>query len=120
MSTNVLGDPLIPCSAEPMTGFTRNSYCVYHPQDRGQHILCAVMTDPFLEFSRSRGNDLITPHPEWHFPGLEAGDHWCLCLGRWVEAYEAGMAPPVVLEATHISVLEYMDLDVLQKFAHEL
>jgi len=102
-----------------MTGFTRSGYCVFHPQDFGKHTVCAVMTDEFLEFSRDRGNDLITPRPEWHFPGLTDGNHWCLCLNRWVEAHEAGVAPPVVLEATHVSALEFIDLAVLQIYAHE-
>jgi len=100
-----------------MTGFYRDGYCRTGPGDTGLHTVCAVMTDRFLEFSRSRGNDLITPRPEWDFPGLRAGDHWCLCVGRWAEALEAGCAPPVVLEATHSSALEFVDLSDLM--AHE-
>ncbi|MEO0452963.1 MAG: DUF2237 domain-containing protein [Verrucomicrobiota bacterium] len=119
MSTNVFGESLIPCSMDPITGYTRNGYCVFHPGDRGQHTVCAVMTDDFLQFSKSKGNDLTTAVPEYQFPGLTAGDQWCLCLGRWVEALEAGVAPQVVLEATHIAVLEFVDLEVLQQHALE-
>ena len=100
-----------------MTGFYRNGHCETGPDDQGLHIVCAEMTTEFLEFSRSMGNDLSTPGPEWGFPGLRPGDRWCLCVERWREALVAGVAPPVVLEATHISALEFVDLDDLQRHA---
>ncbi len=114
---NVLGGTLEPCSTEPMTGFYRDGCCNTGPGDVGLHLVCAVMTDDFLAFSKSVGNDLSTPRPEWRFPGLKAGDRWCLCVTRWKEALEAGKAPRVVLEATHISSLEYVDLDDLRAHA---
>jgi len=110
MAMNVLGDELVPCSTDPLTGFTRSGCCDQHPDDAGFHIVCAVMTDGFLDFSRSMGNDLSTPRPEWGFPGLRAGDQWCVCAGRWVEAHEAGVAPRVVLESTHAQALEWIDI----------
>lgn len=115
--TNVLGTTLLPCGEKPATGYQRDGYCSACPGDRGQHTVCATMTEEFIAFSRSRGNDLITPRPEYDFPGLEPGVHWCLCALRWIEAYEAGSAPPIHLEATHLSVLEYVDLDVLREYA---
>lgn len=97
-----------------MTGFYRDGYCHTCAEDRGMHTVCAVMTMEFLRFSRAMGNDLMTPRPEFDFPGLKEGDHWCVCLGRWIEALEAGCAPPMVLEATHASVSEFLDRKVLQ------
>ncbi|MCC5806344.1 MAG: DUF2237 domain-containing protein [Opitutales bacterium] len=117
MARNVLGESLVPCSTDPMTGFFRTGTCDTCGDDRGMHVICARMTDAFLEFSARMGNDLSTPIPEYHFPGLQAGDYWCICLGRWVEALEANVAPPVKLEATHASVREFIDLEVLQKHA---
>ncbi|MEM1086038.1 MAG: DUF2237 domain-containing protein [Verrucomicrobiota bacterium] len=117
--SNVLGTPLQSCSNDPITGYRRDGHCAACPGDHGQHTLCATVTDRFLEFSRSRGNDLTTPRPEFGFPGLVDGNRWCLCVTRWLEAYEAGCAPPVKLEATHLSVLEYVDLEVLREFAAE-
>lgn len=114
---NVFGEPLILCSMNPLTGFFRNGNCITGPLDEGRHTVCAVMTDAFLAFSKSRGNDLSTPMPEYAFPGLKAGDRWCLVALRWVEALEAGMAPQVVLKATHQSVLNYVEIDVLRKYA---
>jgi uncharacterized protein (DUF2237 family) len=114
---NVLGTELEPCSFDPMTGFFRDGCCNTGAEDVGLHLVCAVMTDKFLAFSKSRGNDLSTPMPMYQFPGLKDGDRWCLCALRWKEAFEAGMAPKVVLEATHISTLEFIDLDDLQKHA---
>lgn len=114
---NVLGTTLELCSADPLTGFYRDGCCNTGPGDSGLHLVCAVMTDAFLEFSASRGNDLSTPRPDWRFPGLHAGDRWCLCVTRWKEAFDAGVAPAVVLEATHRSALEFVDLDDLR--AHE-
>ena len=116
-SLNVLGEPLAPCSTEPMTGWFRDGCCETQAQDRGRHIVCAVMTDEFLAFSRTQGNDLMTPRPEYRFPGLRAGDRWCLCLDRWREAHQAGKAPKVVLEATHQIALERIPLSTLQEFA---
>ena len=110
---NVLGDPLQPCSIRPLTGFFRTGGCDSGPQDRGLHLVCAVMTDAFLTFSLTRGNDLITPMPAVGFPGLKAGDRWCVSLARWVEALEAGIAPKVVLAATHEAVLESVPLETL-------
>jgi uncharacterized protein (DUF2237 family) len=114
---NVLGGKLQPCSSDPVTGFYRSGCCETGPEDRGVHVVCSVMTEAFLEFSAAHGNDLSTPHPEWGFPGLGAGDRWCLCAARWAEAFAAGMAPPVVLEATHVSALEFASLDDLQAHA---
>lgn len=114
---NVLGSDLAVCSTDPMTGFYRDGCCNTGGQDVGLHVVCAEMTADFLEFSRSRGNDLSTPMPMYEFPGLKPGDRWCLCAARWKEAYDAGMAPKVHLEATHISALEYASLEELQEFA---
>jgi len=102
-----------------MTGFFRNGCCDTGAGDFGVHTVCAVMTPEFLLFSRSRGNDLITPHPEFGFPGLKPGDRWCLCAARWKEAFDAGFAPPVVLEATHMATLEFVDLEELTEHAHQ-
>ena len=114
---NVLGTPLQSCCTNPMTGFYRNGSCATGPGDQGLHIVCAEMTAEFLEFSRAVGNDLSTPTPELGFPGLMPGDRWCLCIERWREALEAGVAPPVVLEATHMSAIEFVSLDDLQRHA---
>jgi uncharacterized protein (DUF2237 family) len=114
---NVLGGDLEPCSFDPVTGFHRDGYCRTGSGDLGMHVVCAVMTEEFLEFTRSRGNDLVTPQPEWMFPGLEPGDRWCVVAARWQEALEAGVAPPVVLEATHASALEFVSLDDLETHA---
>ncbi len=117
MPTNVLGGELQSCCREPMTGFYRDGMCRTGANDLGQHTVCAMMTGSFLEFSASRGNDLRTPVPENGFPGLEDGDRWCLCVERWKEALEAGCAPPVVLDACHISALEFVDLGDLKTHA---
>ena len=114
---NVLGTTLETCSLDPVTGWFRDGCCETGPDDRGRHIVCAVVTDDFLAFSRSRGNDLSTPRPEFRFPGLKHGDRWCLCLDRWREAHAAGVAPEVVLEATHQIALERVPLETLQEFA---
>lgn len=113
-SQNVLGGELQPCCFAPVTGFYRDGYCRVGPGDAGVHAVCAVMTDEFLAFSKSRGNDLTTPRPDLAFPGLKAGDRWCLCAPRWQEALEAGAAPEVILEATHIAALEFVDLEALK------
>jgi hypothetical protein len=112
---NVLGEELQDCSHDPLTGFFRDGCCRTGAEDDGLHLVCAEVTAPFLEFSASRGNDLSTPQP--HFPGLQPGDRWCLCAQRWQEAFLAGFPPNVVLEATHISALEFIDLDSLQAHA---
>lgn len=114
---NVLGTELQSCSTEPMTGYYRNGCCDTGPGDLGVHVVCAVMTAEFLKFSASRGNDLSTPVPEWEFPGLKPGDRWCLCAARWKEAYDAGMAPAVVLNSTHMAALEYASLEELSEHA---
>lgn len=117
MRTNVLNGPLQICCFAPTTGFYRDGFCRTGPEDRGLHTVCAVMTAEFLQFSRQQGNDLSTPVPEYDFPGLKPGDHWCLCVTRWAEALAAGHAPMVVLEATHISALEFVSLESLQAHA---
>ena len=116
-SVNVLGEPLKPCSFDPVTGFYRDGCCNTGPEDRGRHTVCARMTAEFLAFSRARGNDLSTPRPEFGFPGLRPGDRWCLCAARWVEAWHSGAAPKVVLASTHRSVLRLVPLEVLQAHA---
>ena len=115
--TNVLGKPLKACCSDPMTGIHRDGYCRTGAGDYGVHVVCAEMTADFLRFSRDRGNDLITPMPELDFPGLKPGDRWCLCAARWKEAMDAGVAPPVVLESTHSSAVEFATLQELQAHA---
>ena len=114
---NVLGEPLLACSYSPLTGFYRTGCCETGPDDLGQHTVCVRATAEFLAFSRERGNDLSTPRPEYRFAGVQPGDRWCLCLSRWIEALKAGKAPPVVLAATHESVLAWVSLDVLRAHA---
>ena len=114
---NVLGTELEACSTSPLTGFYRDGCCGTGPEDTGLHIICAEMTAEFLRFSVARGNDLVTAQPAFGFPGLKPGDRWCLCALRWKEALQAGVAPPVVLRATHISSLEFVDLADLQSHA---
>ncbi|HEY1425817.1 MAG TPA: DUF2237 domain-containing protein [Caulobacteraceae bacterium] len=114
---NVLGGELIACSNRPLTGFFRNGCCETAAEDLGMHTVCAVMTAEFLAFSASVGNDLSTPHPDFHFPGLQPGDRWCLCAPRWKEALDAGVAPPVVLEATHEETLAITPLGILRDYA---
>ncbi len=116
-SQNVLGSPLVKCGREAHTGFYRNGCCDTGPEDMGMHTVCAIMTEPFLAFSRLQGNDLSTPHRESGFPGLQAGDRWCLCVGRWREALAAGVAPPVVLAATHEEALAVVALEDLERHA---
>ncbi|MEM6295125.1 MAG: DUF2237 domain-containing protein [Myxococcota bacterium] len=103
------GGALATCSTDPMTGWTRDGTCNTGPEDRGVHVVCAEMTDAFLSFTKARGNDLSTPHPEYRFPGLVPGDRWCLCAARWKEAHEAGVAPPAVLDATHAAALRIVE-----------
>ncbi|RME97529.1 MAG: DUF2237 domain-containing protein [Bacteroidetes bacterium] len=117
-SLNVFGQPLEACSLTPLTGFYRDGCCATGPQDTGRHVICAIMTEEFLQFSLGRGNDLITPQPAYRFPGLQAGDRWCLCALRWREALEAKVAPPVILESTHAAALRYVSMDDLLAHAY--
>lgn len=114
---NVFGRPLATCGTNPMTGYFRDGCCRTDPQDRGLHVVCAVMTSEFLAFSKAEGNDLSTPMSEYDFPGLKPGDRWCLCAMRWLEAYVAGKAPKVDMEATHLNVLGVASLQQLQEHA---
>lgn len=117
---NVLGEPLLPCSEKPVTGFFRDGCCNTSKEDIGMHVVCVRVTREFLEFSRFRGNDLSTPMPEFGFPGLKPGDQWCLCAARWQEALEAGAAPRVMLQATHAAALKVVKLRDLKQYALDL
>lgn len=117
---NVLGEPLEPCSTSPLTGFFRTGACAAGPDDVGRHLICCEMTDAFLAFSKTRGNDLTTPRPEHAFPGLRPGDRWCIVAPRWVEAQRSGMAPRVALLSTHEAALRYTDLATLKAYAMDL
>jgi uncharacterized protein len=117
VALNVLGEPLVPCSFEPLTGFFRDGCCKTNEEDVGSHLVCAIVTAEFLQFSQSKGNDLSTPRPEYRFPGLVSGDQWCLCLNRWLEALDAGCAPTIKLESTHIKSLESVSLEVLLEYS---
>jgi uncharacterized protein (DUF2237 family) len=119
-SRNVFGEPLQGCSTKPMTGFYRNGCCDTGAEDAGSHTVCVVATAEFLEFSKGQGNDLSTPLPDFGFPGLKAGDRWCLCAPRWKEAFDAKCAPRVVLRATHEGALEYCSLADLKSHAIDL
>ncbi|KAA5539899.1 DUF2237 domain-containing protein [Roseiconus nitratireducens] len=119
MAKNVLGTDLETCSTDPMTGFYRDGCCNTGSSDAGIHVICAIMTAEFLEFSKAKGNDLSTPNPLYRFPGLKPGDRWCLCAARWKEAFDAGRAPQVVLAATHVSALEFASLEELRQHASE-
>ncbi len=114
---NVLGGPLLACSYSPLTGFFRDGCCSTGPNDFGRHVVCAKVTQEFLEFQLRMGNDLVSPRPEYRFAGLRPGDRWCVCAMRWREAYDAGVAPPVFLEGTHASALEVVSLNVLKENA---
>jgi uncharacterized protein (DUF2237 family) len=114
---NVLGTELQPCSYDPMTGYYRTGCCENRGDDPGMHTVCCRVTNDFLAFSKSVGNDLSTPMPQYGFAGLSDGDQWCICAMRWLQAYEAGRACPVILESTHLSTLEYVDLDALREHA---
>jgi len=113
---NVLGTALQPCCTDPATGYFRDGFCRTMKEDSGTHVLCAVITQEFLDFTKSRGNDLSTPIPQWSFPGLKPGSKWCLCISRWLEAERVGKSPFVILEATHEKALEYTTLELLQKY----
>ena len=114
---NVLGTPLVPCGYDPLTGYYRDGCCATGPEDTGSHVVCARMTDAFLQFTRAQGNDLSTPRPDLRFAGLRAGDRWCLCALRWKQAFEAGVPPPVVLASTHLRALDFVSLAQLQACA---
>jgi uncharacterized protein (DUF2237 family) len=117
---NVFGEPIMPCSEDPVTGYFRNGHCWAGDDGRARHLVCAQMTDEFLAFSKSRGNDLSTPRPEFAFPGLKAGDRWCIVAERWLEAHEAGKAPRIALQSTHEFVLDLVPFDTLKKYALDL
>ena len=114
---NVLGTPLVPCSYDPLTGYYRDGCCNTDAHDHGSHVICAKVTQAFLDFSVAQGNDLVTPRPEYRFAGLKAGDRWCLCATRWREAFQAGVAPPVILNCTHERALSFVSLAQLQSCA---
>ena len=116
---NVLGEPLEVCSCDPKTGWYRDGFCKTDQSDFGEHTVCCVMTQSFLTYSKAQGNDLITPAPQYGFPGLKPGDHWCLCAPRWKEAYEDGMAPLVRLKATEISALRVIGIEQLLQYAYK-
>ena len=117
-SLNVYGKPLEICGKDPITGAFRDGFCNTGPGDIGKHTVCSIVNNEFLEFSKSRGNDLTKDYPEYNFKGLKEGDIWCLCASRWVEAYEVGLAPKVILGATHIKTLEFVSLQILEKFKY--
>ena len=117
MPRNVLGGELQPCSYDPLTGFFRDGCCNTREDDVDTHVICVKLTAEFLSYSKKRGNDLSTPRPEYRFRGLRPGDRWCLCATRWVQAFDAGVAPPVVLEATHERALDHVTVDALQAHA---
>ncbi len=117
---NVFGEPISTCSDMPLTGFFRDGCCNTAPNDFGSHTVCALVTDEFLTFSKQAGNDLSTPVPDYNFPGLKAGDRWCLCAGRWAQAFEAGKAPKVILRATNVLALQIVSLEDLKKLAIDL
>ena len=116
MELNVLGTKLESCCTDPATGYFRDGYCRTISQDSGTHIVCAIMTKEFLTYTKSRGNDLSTPIPQWQFPGLVVGSKWCLCISRWLQAEKAGFAPPLVLEGTLQKALEYTSLELLKRY----
>ena len=117
---NIHGKPLELCSKDPLTGFFRNGCCETSDHDAGSHTVCALMNKEFLEFSSSRGNDLINPVPAFNFPGLNPGDRWCLCANRWLEAYEAGAAPHIIAKATNIKALEIIEIEQIKEFAIDI
>ena len=117
---NIFNEPLEACSFDPVTGFFRSGCCETSEQDTGSHTVCAIMTEEFLKFSKSKGNDLSTPVPAFDFPGLNSGDRWCLCAARWLEAYEANSAPSIIAKATHIRALEIIPMEVIKEFALDI
>jgi hypothetical protein len=117
---NVFGEPIEACSEQPLTGFFRDGCCNTSKEDRGSHTVCAIVTDEFLAFSKAVGNDLSTPVPAFEFPGLKGGDRWCLCAARWLQAFQAGAAPKVILAATNERALDIIDLNDLKRHALDL
>ena len=117
---NIFNEPLEACSFDPVTGFFRSGCCETSEQDIGSHTVCAIMTEEFLKFSKSKGNDLSTPVPAFDFPGLNSGDRWCLCAARWLEAYEAGSAPSIIARATHRRALEIIPMEVMKEFSLDI
>ena len=117
---NIFNEPLEACSFDPVTGFFRSGCCETSVQDSGSHTVCAIMTEEFLKFSKSKGNDLSTPVPAFDFPGLNSGDRWCLCAARWLEAYEAGSAPSIIARATHRRALETIPMEVMKEFSLDI
>ena len=117
---NVFGNELEECSKKPLTGFLRDGCCSSLSSDRGQHFVCAVMTNEFLRFSLNKGNDLLTPIPEFNFPGLKSGDKWCLCADRWIESYNENCAPKIYLKSTNELILKKINLEILKKFALDI
>ncbi len=117
---NVFGKTLKKCSIDPLTGFFRDGCCNTSVNDLGEHTVCAIVSDKFLEFSLSKGNDLVTPREEFNFPGLIDGDKWCLCADRWIEAFQNKCAPKLILEATNVSVLKKIDIEILKRFALDI
>ena len=117
---NIFNEPLEACSFDPVTGFFRSGCCETSEQDTGSHTVCAIMTEEFLKFSKSKGNDLSTPVPAFDFPGLNSGDRWCLCAARWLEAYEAGSAPSIIARATHRRALEIIPMEIMKEFSLDI
>tara|TARA_A100001015_G_scaffold165211_1_gene183661 strand:+ start:57 stop:434 length:378 start_codon:yes stop_codon:yes gene_type:complete len=117
---NIFNEPLEACSFDPVTGFFRSGCCETSELDTGSHTVCAIMTEEFLKFSKSKGNDLSTPVPAFDFPGLNSGDRWCLCAARWLEAYEASSAPSIIAKATHSRALEIIPMEVIKEFALDI
>ena len=117
---NIFNEPLEACSFDPVTGFFRSGCCETSEQDTGSHTVCAIMTEEFLKFSKSKGNDLSTPVPAFDFPGLNSGDRWCLCAARWLEAYEAGSAPSIIARATHRRALEIIPIEAMKEFSLDI
>ena len=120
LNKNVYGEPIEICSKQTMTGYLRNGSCETLDDDLGSHTVCAKVTSEFLEYSKNKGNDLITPRPELDFPGLKEGDKWCVCAMRWLEALNDGVAPPILINSTNILALEIIDIDLLKKYAVDL
>lgn len=118
MELNVLNESLASCCNKPVTGYFRDGFCRTINEDVGTHTVCAVVTQEFLSYSASQGNDLITPIPHWNFPGLKPGDKWCLCISRWLQVEKVGKAPPIILEATHLKSLQYTTLELLKKYEY--
>jgi len=120
LELNVLGKPLESCCTSPPIGYFRDGFCRTREDDYGTHTVCAIVTKEFLEYSASKGNDLMTPIPYWNFPGLKPGDKWCLCISRWLQAEKVGKAPFVILEATHEKSLQFTSIKVLEKYAYKV